>query len=103
MAGLRVQGRRSALSALALLFALQPSGTGFDPYCRDLLGEPCEEHGIANEVRAAICDDCGTAWSCDDDGLIINVGFPCSCIDDEGILQYGLGEQGYPPECRYSE
>ena len=101
MAGVRIRGRWNELAMLPFFIAIHPSSLGCDGHCRDLEGDPCTENGVPSKPNAAICDECGTVWSCDSHNVLLNIGFPCSCINEDGYLDYGFEEDGYTWECSY--
>lgn len=77
--------------------------------CPDLYGGQCSEYGIPNENRRAFCDECQTLWTClhttspaneyDYGYYLVDPGFPCSCIDDDGY-QYPDNDSGTPRQCQ---
>ena len=63
--------------------------------CPNYNGVPCADAGIPDEPRAALCDECENLWVCyervDGPNTLRAVGVPCSCINDEGFLEYVKG------------
>ena len=66
--------------------------TGGPRDCPSYNGVPCAEAGIPDERQAALCDECDNLWVCyervDGPNTMRAVGVPCSCINDEGFVEY---------------
>jgi hypothetical protein len=83
------------LLAMVGVLALVASCGDKDPQeeCPSLQGDSCTENGLLEIADSALCDACGQVWNCarDWDGswYVEDVGFPCSCINDEGFLDVG--------------
>ena len=61
--------------------------------CPSYNGVPCADAGIPDERRAALCDECDNLWVCYEMGegepnTLWAVGVPCSCINEEGFVEY---------------
>lgn len=83
-------------------------GTDDCPYWHD---DPCSEHGIPDEDRAAFCDECDVLWVCSPDYsgsgdgtvryTLLRSGYSCECVDETGHLWWNTPDA--PAECQETE
>jgi hypothetical protein len=83
-----------ALQAIAGLGCTDKVGdddTGEELVCPSLNNTTCSDAGLPDDDFAAFCDACGELWVCfvhEDFARLAWVGIPCSCINDEGYVEF---------------